>query len=226
MDNILAHKIVKKVQRDYNKIAEEFSNRRTGLSDDILAFGKYILPHDRVLDYGCGNGRLYELIQAKKAEYLGVDNSVGMLDQAKKSHHDAKFQMISEEKLNFANETFDVVLALAVFHHVPSLALRKKLLQEIARVTKSGGKIILTVWDLEVNDEGVEKMPGTDEGDILHDFKNSKGEVLAKRYIHIFSANELRDLIESADLEILELYQNDRGKRKISHNLVAIAQKR
>lgn len=224
MDQKLAKQIVRKVQLDYNRIAMEFSNKRQGLTPDILEFEKFISKNDKVLDFGCGNGRVYELVARSQANYTGVDNSSGLIEQAKNIYPDAKFKFM-EDLNDFPDNSFDIILFLAVIHHIPSEDLRAKLLSDLKRVLKPGGKLILTAWDLWSVKDNYKPLIGGDENDILYDFKNSTGKVLAQRYIHVFSKEELDNLVAGVGLKIIDSYQNSRGNKKVNHNLVVIAQK-
>lgn len=224
MDEITAKKISRKVQLDYNRIAMEFSNKRRGLTPDILEFEKYISKHNRVLDFGCGNGRAFELVSRSGADYIGVDNSSDLIEQAKNIYPDAKFKFM-ENLDDFPDNSFDIILSLAVVHHIPSKDLRAKLLSDLRRVLKPGGKLILTAWDLWSVKDNYKPLIGGDENDILYDFKNSTGKVLAQRYIHVFSEEELNDLITDAGFKIIDSYQNSRGNKKVHHNLVVIGKK-
>ncbi len=224
MDQKLAKKLSLKVQLDYNRIAEEFSNRRSGLTPDILEFAKYIKRNYRVLDFGCGNGRASELVTRSGGNYIGVDNSLKMIGQAKKIYPKEKFDLIDGLN-NFSTGSFDVILCLAVFHHIPSKSLRKKLLSDFHRILRTDGKLILTVWDLQAEKSLYKTIPNADENDILCDFKNAGGNVLAQRYIHIFSKEELDNLVLDAGFEIIDSYRNSRGNKKVNHNLVIIAGK-
>jgi len=43
---------------------------------------EYIEPGQKVLDLGCGNGRLLNALKDKKIDYIGVDNSEKLLLEA------------------------------------------------------------------------------------------------------------------------------------------------
>lgn len=224
MDQKLAKKISLKVQFDYNRIAKEFSNKRSGLTPDILEFAKHIKKNNKVLDFGCGNGRASELVIRSGGNYTGVDNSSKMIDQAKKIYPKEKFDLVDNLN-NFPTGSFDVILCLAVLHHIPSENLRKKFLSDFYRVLCPGGKLILTVWDLQSEKNLHKTIPNADKNDILYDFKNASGKVLAERYIHIFSKEKLNNLVLNTGFEIIDSYQNSRGNKKVNHNLVIIAKK-
>ena len=79
-----AKKILEKVKTDYAVIAPHFSQTRQKFWDEMRDFAESLGPGDRVLDLGCGNGRLYEVLKEKSIDYTGVDNSPELLGFAKK----------------------------------------------------------------------------------------------------------------------------------------------
>jgi ubiquinone/menaquinone biosynthesis C-methylase UbiE len=115
--------------------------------------------------------------------------------------------------LPFADSSFDKVFCLAVIHHIPSAEFRRAFLAEAKRVLKPGGLLILTAWYLldkpktwrELAKMALLKIAGRnkmDLGDILVPFKDSKGKVLAERYVHTFSVAGLRRLVGSSELRV------------------------
>lgn len=234
MKKSYAEYLVTKTEDDYNKISDAFSNKRSYLTQDLIDLKKYFPRKGKILDCGCGNGRLTELI-TNDHKYTGVDNSVEMIRIAKQKHTDNKFLKIdSLSHLPFPKNEFDLALCLAVFHHIPSFEIRLKTLKEIKRVLKPNGKLIITVWNLVNKNEiktqilkiKILKLMGLtklDSGDIYYPFKNSKGEVLVNRYIHCFTQKELINVVTEAGFKIIEIGQNERGKRVKNSNIVLIA---
>jgi cyclopropane fatty-acyl-phospholipid synthase-like methyltransferase len=51
---------------------------------------EYILPGQKVLDLGCGNGRLFKILKNKNVKYVGVDNSEKLLLEAQKQYSEDK----------------------------------------------------------------------------------------------------------------------------------------
>ncbi len=83
MKQEVAEKILKKVKEDYSRIARLFSKTRETLWKEMKEFKKYVKDGDRVLDLGCGNGRLYEIFREMSIDYTGIDNSEEMIKIAR-----------------------------------------------------------------------------------------------------------------------------------------------
>lgn len=99
----------------------------------------------RVLDVGCGTGRLLSHLPSAEYERFGIDISLGMVQQA--IQRDSLLQCMrgSATELPFPDDTFDVVFCAAVLHHLAHKEAVRNAIQEIVRVTRSGGTAI--IWD-------------------------------------------------------------------------------
>ena len=209
-----AEQIVKKTTHDYNLIAEDFSSKRDHLSKDILYFKDYIENGDKVLDFGCGNGRLIDLFSGMNIEeYLGLDVSKKLIEIAKKKYPKNKFKLTDKIPLSCASESFSKVFSLAVFHHIPTKELRSQYLSELRRVLVKDGLLVLTVWSIPAEKlSGYEKVD-TGENDVLVPFRDSFGKKLADRFFHIYGKEELEDFFTSCGLHIIESKYLPRGNR-------------
>lgn len=104
---------------------------------------------ERVLDVGCGTGHLAAAVAARSrpAEVHGVDFSPAYIDHAK-AHHAGDprlvFRVGDACALDFADASFDRVLALLVLHFVPRA---DQAIAEMRRVARPGGVVGATVWD-------------------------------------------------------------------------------
>ncbi|MBU1148594.1 class I SAM-dependent methyltransferase [Patescibacteria group bacterium] len=238
MNKKQADKILTEVKDSYQIIADHFSRTRYRDWSEFAIFKKYIKSGDKALDAGCGNGRLYDSLQELDIEYQGVDISSKLIDKAKNKYPEAKFEVGDILSLPFADQQFDVLLSIATLHHVPSSKYRKQVIEDFARVIKPGGYLMVTVWNLaqrEMNKE-LGNLPPADiinkDGDqiidVMRPWKNPQGEVLAKRYLHGFSQQELEQLISSSGFKIIESFYAKRGKKtgpNQAYNLCLIAQK-
>lgn len=95
----------------------------------------------KVLDIGCGTGRLMRKLLDKKAFVVGADISPGMLKIAKKKFREAEFVEADIENLPFKESHFDMVIASFVIVHLKDL---RKAFDEVYRVLKPGGIFIAT----------------------------------------------------------------------------------
>ncbi len=105
--------------------------------DLLMAYGPAIPPR-RVLDVGCGTGRLLRAVAARwpEAELIGVDAAEGMVAEARRLNPGARFENAAAESLPLPNSSADLVLSSISFHHWADQA---KGLREVARVLRPGG---------------------------------------------------------------------------------------
>lgn len=192
--------LLKKVKQDYNTIAEEFSVTRNRPWHEFELFKKIVEesgPSARILDVGCGNGRLASAL--KHSQYIGIDNSRKLLKLAREKNPTFSFKYGDILKIPFQNHSFEIVFAVAVLHHVPSRALQLTALKELKRVTKLGGKVIITVWNLwqPKYEKYIDRK--THESFIPWGVYKK-----TERYYHAFTAQEIEELIKRAGFNVLK----------------------
>ena len=82
-----------KLQYDYDAIADSFSKSRYNMHwpevDEML---DKIKAGSKVLDLGCGTGRICRFLFEKQVDYLGVDISDKMIQHAIESCPSGKFE--------------------------------------------------------------------------------------------------------------------------------------
>jgi tRNA (uracil-5-)-methyltransferase TRM9 len=213
--------LLEKTKENYNQISETFSRSRDWLPPDFYFLSKFVEEEDKVLDIGCGNGRLKDVVSA---DYTGIDFSEKMIEIAKQRHPGTKFITTRPFQFPFEDKNFDKAFCLSVLHHIPSKDFRINFLKEILRVLKPDGELFLTVWDLSQNKK-VRKLlfkytifklinkTKLDFKDIFYPFKSSKGEILAERYIHIFSLKELKNLLKEVGFSVEKAERQKRTKK-------------
>jgi ubiquinone/menaquinone biosynthesis C-methylase UbiE len=115
---------------------EHFVLRR----DFLLA---HVAAGERVLDAGCGEGAFSAALAAAGALPVGVDVAVEPLRRARERNPGIAFELAGRE-LPFADGTFDAVWAAELLEHVQDVPA---LLAELARVLRSGGRLLVTTPD-------------------------------------------------------------------------------
>lgn len=129
------------VPKDYNpSFSHPLYYIRKGLYNKISLYSREL--NGRLMDFGCGS-KPYQSLFTNVTEYIGLDYA-----GEGHSHEQESIDVYYDGKtIPFENETFDSVLSSEVFEHLFAL---QQLLPEIARVTKKGGKFLITcpfVWE-------------------------------------------------------------------------------
>jgi len=139
----LFHYLWKNLNNDQFKQSVDLIRKRL----KINKFSELQFKNKIVLDVGCGSGRFCVLassLQAKKV--YGIDSSKINIDYNKK-----KFKKFTNIKFLFGDNTdlkikrnfSDITISQGVIHHTKDMF---KSLNELIRVTKKGGKILLLVY--------------------------------------------------------------------------------
>jgi ubiquinone/menaquinone biosynthesis C-methylase UbiE len=107
-----------------------------------------IPPTARVLDAGCGTGRLTGVIKASQpaAEVIGLDADPRILSIARQKAAqrdlDVKFFEGPIERMPFPDGSFDLVFSVLVLHHLPEV-IKAKACREMCRVLRPEGWAII-----------------------------------------------------------------------------------
>ncbi len=189
------------------------------------------------LDLGCGSGALAAewLRSGRESAYLGMDFSRPLLDEARQvisglpNHQNISFIQGSLAETGWsgalagrAGKPFRGVLCFAVLHHLPSLALRERVLNQAASCLSPGSVFIHSVWQFQHSPKLMSRrvpweQVGLDAarlepGDTLLDWRaasTSPASQPALRYVHLFDPPELAALAQATGFEINETFESD-----------------
>ena len=95
----------------------------------------------RVLDYGCGVGRLVLPLARRSAEAVGIDVSPGMLEQARENcqKYGVSATLLDVSQLDsLAPGSFDLIHSVIVFQHIP-VARGERILKKLIVLLADGG---------------------------------------------------------------------------------------
>ncbi len=229
MNKVQAQKYIELTLAAYNEKAVEFDRTRSYLPSDIISLASNAVDGDKILDVGCGNGRLVDCFKAN-VDYVGLDNSSKLIDIAKIRYPKNHFKIIDDiENLPYSNSYFDKLYCLAVFHHLPTTDKRLEVLKEFLRVLRAGGYLYLTVWDLTTR-KGYDNIAEAsrndsvlEEGDLLLPLFSPDRETL--RYVHQFTESELRSLATNAGYINIEITHTKRGVKDGQSNIQLVCAK-
>lgn len=214
MEEKIAQKLLEETKTTYNLIAEKYSQTRKNFSPLFKNWlSSYLKPQEKIFDWGCAHGYLLEILPA--VDYYGGDISEELIKIARKKYPQGKFFLLkSPVQLPFPDNFFDKIVALSVFHHLPSKKLRLAFLKEAKRVLKEDGLLILTVWNFQpifLLKKGffkrllillkytLLKILGLSPLDFKDIFLPFFGQ---RRYLHCFSKKELEKLACLVGLEV------------------------
>lgn len=185
-----------------------------------LRFERYLshaLPDVRFMITACDSCDALACEEAPATTYRHVDIGAALLDG------DTGF---------LANEgLYDAVACFGFMHHVPTSALRGKLLEAIAECLAPGGLAFVTFWRfaddetlraraLESDSRAHDRLgiPMLERGDYLVGWN---GEADAVRYCHSFIDDEVDELAHACpSLEVIDRFDSDGRNGKMNTYLV------
>lgn len=128
-----------------SSVAYEASRRLIGAHREMERLrDRVIKPVDaiRLLDFGCGNGRLVPFLPT--VTYVGVDSNPSYIDAARAEHDRPGVTFICGDVFDlgtFAIEPVDVVVCIGVLHHLDDRTARRAL-GSARELLRPGGRLI------------------------------------------------------------------------------------
>ena len=150
--------------------------------------GEYADPSRiRVLDLGCAAGRNVVLLAAKGFDVEALDASPAMVARTRQRVTAILGAGEAEKRVRVghmddlspaADATFDLVVALGLYHCAQSRAEWERSLSETARVLKPGARLLVSVFtpETDLTGRGIRAVPG--EPDVYEGFDSSGRHVL------------------------------------------------
>ena len=167
-----------------------------------------------VLDVGCntGYGTIRFLPVARRV--VGVDVSPGAIEAARDRALDGRpeFVLTSGLGLPFPDASFDLVSSFQVLEHVPDALAY---LRELARVTRSGGEVILATPNAAIRLD-----PGMTPWNRFH-VREYRAAELAQLLSEVFPEVRVRGLFGTPTLYETEIRRADAARRRIRRKLEA-----
>jgi alkylated DNA repair protein alkB family protein 8 len=205
----------------YDKIAPHFSHTRYKPWPKVAEFLNNVDQYSLTADVGCGNGK-YLNVSEKKIYTVGTDRSVNLLSICRNKEIGNQVFAADSLKLPFRANVFDSVISIAVIHHFSNTSLRKQAINELTRIVRVDGRILIYVWALEQDEKKFENqdnfvpwhLQNTYETEQTVDTlgpqivkEEKKNSTVYHRYYHVFKKGELEELLKDFDnLEIIESF--------------------
>jgi ubiquinone/menaquinone biosynthesis C-methylase UbiE len=152
------------------------------------------MEYEKILEVGCGAGHVLQRVGL--GQLYGIDLSPKMLSRARNRLGDkVDLKRCNGEHIDFPNDWFDKVICTEVLEHTIHPA---KVLEEIARVSKPGGIVLLSIPYENLINKLKSALGATGIFNLL--FKNIPKE--NEWHLHNFSLPLLRSLTQGLMEEI------------------------
>ena len=197
------------VRLAYDVVAEDYATHlpdaRAEASLDLAmidAFAEAVTASDdpRVLDAGCGTGRISRYLTERGCLVQGVDLSSSMVEMARRNHPDLVFTVGSLTDLPYPDEQFaGVMLWYSIIHTPP--AGQARIFAEATRVLRPTGHLLV----------GFQAGEGT--RDVSAAYRQLGHEVQLERYL--YTADQVASRIEAAGLrEVRRMVRCAQGRER------------
>ena len=227
MNNQIVRQLLAINHKFYSEFARAFSETRSSAQTRLDRIVAYIGNDVKVLDVGCGNGRLAERLEneGRRVDYVGIDASPELvaLAAARKSklHRVAAEFFVADItaadwSAALPPDSFDIAVALAVLHHIPSFDLRVQVLRELGARLKPGGTFVMTNWHFERNERLRKKIvpwenvgidaSEVESGDALLTWQRGG---IGYRYLHLITQSEVLRLANESGLHVVKQFYAD-----------------
>jgi ubiquinone/menaquinone biosynthesis C-methylase UbiE len=130
--------------RTYDRVGEPYHDYFAGRLVQLLD----PLPHEDLLDVGCGRGAVLAHAAGRVAHLVGIDVSPAMVSAARAelvragvAHPDVR--VMDAEQLDIPDASFDVVTCAFALFFLPDA---QRAAGEFARVVRPGGRVIVSTW--------------------------------------------------------------------------------
>lgn len=186
------------------------------------------IRNKHVLEVGCGYGSFSVYMAELGGNVAAVDVSSEAIRLSKRNaqlfKQDVLFKEASATNLPFNNKEFDIVVCCDTLEHIPQY---KGAIEEIVRVTKNGGKIIITTPNI-LNPRGIYLKLITNQP-VEHAFcywsipslLKEKGikvvDIKSKEFFGDFDTKKIEHFLSHSFLKIFGLRVGILGIKPLSH---------
>lgn len=234
----------------YLKFGESFDVSRSQPWEGWTQLMPYLQPllnidSIKILDLGCGNGRFFSFLSdvlhkqnsSTRIIYHGTDANSFLLSEAEKKLQSVEHKLFQHDLVTdltsgtftqkFSGETYDLVVAFGVLHHIPSAQMRTHFLNELHTLAASGGRVSISLWQFAqfMTEQTKQCQPESahiqkselEPGDYLLGWHS---QLDTPRYCHSFETTEAMALAQDSGWDVQAHYAAD-GKQN-SANLYLV----
>ena len=175
------------VKKNYDLIAKQYAHDFGTFIEDLdiyEEFLEYLSKDAKILDLGAGTGRTYAYFNDKGYQYIGLDFSKEMKNNAYNIHQEFPYIIddIVNLKNHFSNNSFDAVFCVYSLFHLPTNDI-KNLFQDVYDILKDEG---IFLFSYQIG-----------EGEEMSDEPYLKDEGKKVLYMNYQTNDEIKNMLDS-----------------------------
>jgi len=126
---------------------------------NVTQLGQLLTPSSRILDYGCGYGRVLGVLHENKfLNLIGVDPAVEMIAIARRRFPSIAFEVLDDFRtVPLPDDSVDAILLFAVLTCVPSDEGQRAIVDEATRLLRSTGLLYISDMYLQADSRNIER---------------------------------------------------------------------
>ncbi|HUS48988.1 MAG TPA: class I SAM-dependent methyltransferase [Candidatus Paceibacterota bacterium] len=192
----------------YFKMGEQHSKT---FIESIKKSNPTFLSGKRVLDYGCGHGRITRHLKTflHPSKLVVADVWDSAVNFCSKEFKATAFLISDENKISNYNEKFDLIISYSVFSHLPP-NLFELTLSELKNILDSEGLLLFTTkGDFHIKRLGLSLENGYHYGSLGKNPNHTEGRLSEKDYsMMIVNKFFVENMLDKVGLELLEHIQD------------------
>jgi ubiquinone/menaquinone biosynthesis C-methylase UbiE len=199
------------VDTDYNKINQEtydsisshWDTKRQNQWPKIVEFfdSLTITPDTKMIDIGCGTGRVLELAKQKGVTNpIGSDFSSGQLEIVKQKGFDT---VESDMRTIPKNDgAFDIIVNIAALHHLLATNEQLEAIKQMKRLLSKNGEMLVSIWmpQNDFLDKQLEKGKFKFIKDKTVKVTYTSPDGVYERFYYLFEQDEIVNMFEQCGL--------------------------
>jgi ubiquinone/menaquinone biosynthesis C-methylase UbiE len=148
--------VIEKQKVFWNSVAENIEFQK---EVHLSLLMEYINKNDYILDFGCGYGRVMDILQKSNFnKIIGIDSSEKMIERGKLQFPTFQLlHLLPFSKLPFYDHTFDAIIVVDVFASIIHNNLQEFIMNELSRVLKPNGIIYIYDFILSERTRNIER---------------------------------------------------------------------
>ena len=202
-------------------IAEDAENK-------VSEYLKNVSNDKVVLDAGCGTGKFLNILEENSKKYIGIDLSEKQLERAKikSKKNNSEFICSNLSNINLESNSVDLIVSSWVLGTITDLDERNKCLNELKRILKTNGMIILIEND---SNSEFEELRGRTKDNRTKDYNNwilSNNFSIEKRIDTFFLFNNLEQAKKCFNVIYGDTVSSRIKDKRIEHKIIIFKYKK